>query len=98
MENVSSKLFGGRQGPWQAKDRLTLPSDLLQIVGVTGRKWQGWNGKTPKIPTPRFIHLTDERTLTFYLGLHDLQPNMLIFSGKNASKEAKFASNCGFDG
>ena len=66
MENVSSKLFGGRQGPWEAEDRLTLPSDLLQIVGVIGKKLQGWSENTSIIHTPRFIHLTDELTLTFY--------------------------------
>ena len=82
MENVSSKSCRGRQGPCQAKDRLTLPSDWLQIVGVIGRKCQGWSGNTPMIPTLCFIHLTDELTLTFYWCLHDLQPNMLIFQSK----------------
>ena len=72
-------------------------SDLVQIVGFIGRKWQGWSGNTYIIPTLRFIHLTDELILTFYWCLHDLQPNMLIFSVKNALKEAIFAWNCGFD-
>ena len=98
MRNVSSKWFGGRQGPLEAEDWLTLPSYLLQIVGVIGRKWQGWSGNTPVIPTPRFMLLTDEPTLTFYWCVHDLQPYMLIFVDKNVSKEAKFASNCELDG
>ena len=95
MENMSSKLFGGRQGPWEAEGRLTLPLDLLQIVGVIGRKLQGWSGNTSMIPTPRFMHLTDELTLTCYWCLYDLQPCMLIFSVKNMSKEAKFPPKWG---
>ena len=97
IENVSSKSFGGRQSPWEAKDRLTLPSDFLHIVGFIGRKWQGWSGKTSMIPTLRFIHLTDELTLIFYWCQHALQPYMLIFLDKNASKEASFALNCELD-
>ena len=95
MENVSSKSFGGRQGLWEAEGRLTLPLDLLQIVGVTGRKLQGWSGKTSVIPTPRFTHLADELTLTCYWYLHDLQPCMLIFFSQKCVKRSQISSKMG---
>ena len=46
--------------------------------------WNGW-----------FMHLTDELILTFYWCHHDLQPNILVFLVKEASKQVRFGSNWG---
>ena len=72
-------------------------SDFVHMVSFIGRKWQGWSGNTSIISKWWFIHLADEILLSFYWCLHDLQSNMLIVLVKNASKEAKLAWNGGFD-